>query len=294
MEYTIKPIHPYKAILGEGPVWDPASKSILWIDIIQFKILELNTQSSTYRSIDTGSMVGSFALCNDGNLIAAVQEGFVFINRSTGLIEKISDPEEEKKGNRFNDGKCDPAGRFWAGTMSLNEQDNSGSLYTIDSQKNIEKKIDGVTISNGLCWNLDETKFYYIDTPTMEVVQFDFNKEAGYISNKKTIIRIAQEDGYPDGMTIDHAGMLWIAHWGGWQITRWDPSTGKKIHRIQMPVSKITSICFGGEDFSDIYVTSANIALTNEELEKEPLAGSTFVIKNTGFKGLPLYEYKIS
>ncbi len=295
MEYTIEPIHPYKAILGEGPVWDPRTKSILWVDIIQSNILILNTISKTFESIETGSKVGSFALCDNGEkIIAALQDGFVFINRKNGLIEKISDPEIDQPHNRFNDGKCDPAGRFWAGTMSLNEQDNSGSLYTIDSQKNIEQKFDGVTISNGLCWSLDESRFYYIDTPTMEVVQFDYNKETGHICNKKSIIHISQEDGFPDGMTIDNEGMLWIAHWGGWQITRWNPSTGKIIYRIKIPVSKVTSICFGGDDFSEIYVTSASIGLTKVDLQKEPLAGSTFVIKNTGFNGLPLFEYKIS
>jgi sugar lactone lactonase YvrE len=134
---------------------------------------------------------------------------------------------------------------------------------------------------------------YYIDTVKLGVDRFDFDLESGKLSNKTKLITIDPSDGYPDGMTIDAEGMLWVAHWGGWQITRWDPSNGKKIGSIRMPASQITSICFGGTDFKQMYVTSARRGLSAEQLIKEPLAGSTFVIEGSGFVGNALYLFKV-
>jgi sugar lactone lactonase YvrE len=226
----------------------------------------------------------------NSNIIAALQEGIVIIDRSTGEKQIISTPEINIPSNRFNDGKCSPDGHFWAGSMSLNETDPSGFLYSIDGDYNIHQHEKGLTISNGLCWSLDKKYFYFIDTPTLQVVRYDYSN--GSIQNKQSIIHIdAAKDGYPDGMTIDTEGKLWIAHWGGWQVTRWDPSTGEKLDAVKLPVSQVTSICFGGAGFDEMFVTSARRGLTEEQLIREPLAGGTFQIKNTGFKGLPFYRF---
>lgn len=276
--------------LGEGPVWDEINQCILWIDIVNARIIEHNILSETEKTLSTGSMIGSFALMEDGNIIAALQEGIVIIDRSTGEKQIISTPEINIPSNRFNDGKCSPDGHFWAGSMSLNETDPSGFLYSIDGDYNIHQHEKGLTISNGLCWSLDKKYFYFIDTPTLQVVRYDYSN--GSIQNKQSIIHIdAAKDGYPDGMTIDTEGKLWIAHWGGWQVTRWDPSTGEKLDAVKLPVSQVTSICFGGAGFDEMFVTSARRGLTEEQLIREPLAGGTFQIKNTGFKGLPFYRF---
>jgi sugar lactone lactonase YvrE len=276
--------------LGEGPVWDEINQCILWIDIVNARIIEHNILSGTEKVLSTGTMIGSFALMEDGNIIAALQEGIVIIDRSTGEKQIISTPEINIPSNRFNDGKCSPDGHFWAGSMSLNETDPSGFLYSIDGDYNILQHEKGLTISNGLCWSLDKKYFYFIDTPTLQVVRYDYSN--GSIQNKQSIIHIdAAKDGYPDGMTIDTEGKLWIAHWGGWQVTRWDPSTGEKLHAVKLPVSQVTSICFGGAGFDEMFVTSARRGLTEEQLIREPLAGGTFQIKNTGFKGLPFDRF---
>ncbi|MEY2595346.1 MAG: hypothetical protein RI965_618 [Bacteroidota bacterium] len=276
--------------LGEGPVWDEINQCILWIDIVNARIIEHNILSETEKTLSTGSMIGSFALMEDGNIIAALQEGIVIIDRSTGEKQIISTPEINIPSNRFNDGKCSPDGHFWAGSMSLNETDPSGFLYSIDGDYNIHQHEKGLTISNGLCWSLDKKYFYFIDTPTLQVVRYDYSN--GSIQNKQSIIHIdAAKDGYPDGMTIDTEGKLWIAHWGGWQVTRWDPSTGEKLDAVKLPVSQVTSICFGGAGFDEMFVTSARRGLTEKQLIREPLAGGTFQIKNTGFKGLPFYRF---
>ena len=277
--------------LGEGPVWDEINQCILWIDIVNARIIEHNILSGTEKVLSTGTMIGSFALMENSNIIAALQEGIVIIDRSTGEKQIISTPEINIPSNRFNDGKCSPDGHFWAGSMSLNETDPSGFLYSIDGDYNILQHEKGLTISNGLCWSLDKKYFYFIDTPTLQVIRYDYSN--GSIQNKQSIIHIdATKDGYPDGMTIDADGMLWIAHWGGWQVTRWDPSRGEKLTAIKLPVSQVTSICFGGDDFGDMFITTARRGLTDEQLKLEPQAGGTFQVKNTGYKGLPFYRFK--
>jgi sugar lactone lactonase YvrE len=291
---NITPLCNHKSMLGEGPVWDAANHTILWIDIMGCAIHALDTKSHALRSIFTPSMIGSFALCSDGNIIAALQDGFAFINKNTREINAIGDPEKHLKGNRFNDGKTDPAGRFWAGSMSLNGEKGTGNLYMVDEQLQVKKQIENVSISNGLCWSLDHRFFYYIDTPTMEVVRYDYDNATGEISNKTTVISIPAKEGYPDGMTIDSEGMLWIAHWEGWQVARWDPSTGNKIDAIHLPVSLVTSICFGGENMDEMFITSARVGLTDEQLAEEPLAGSSFIISKTGFKGFTFPAFNLS
>jgi sugar lactone lactonase YvrE len=291
---NIKPLCNHKSMLGEGPVWDAANDTILWVDIMGCAIHVLDRKNNAFQSITTPSMIGSFALCNDGNIVAALQEGFVFIDKNTGEISAIGDPEKHLLGNRFNDGKTDPAGRFWAGSMSLTGETGTGSLYMLDSNLTINKKIEKVSISNGLCWSEDLQYFYYIDTPTMEVIRYDYDNSNGEISNKTRVISIPGKEGYPDGMTMDSEGMLWIAHWEGWQVARWNPFTGEKIDAIQLPVSLVTSICFGGEKMDEMFITSARVGLTDEQLAEEPLAGSSFIIEHSGYTGSGFAPFKIT
>lgn len=281
-------------MLGEGPVWDQTRKQVYWVDIPEGHIHQFSTTTGAHHIIPVHQMIGAVALCKDGSLVAALQHGFALIDHETGDIKMINDPEQHLPDNRFNDGKCDPAGRFWAGTLSFPEDSPVGSLYMLSNDLTVLKKAEGITVSNGLAWSLDHQTFYYIDTPTFEVRAYDFDKGSGNISNKKTIIEVPKEDGFPDGMTIDNEGMLWIAHWGGWQLTRWDPQSGEKIFSIPMPVAKVTSCTFGGENLGDLYITSARKDLTEEELRKQPLAGSLFVIRDCGFTGVGVFEFQHS
>lgn len=289
----IETVTEVKSLLAEGPVWDAKRKVICWIDILNGKIHEWSEKDAVYRETDVKQMIGSMAICSDGNYIAALQNGFAFINRESREVKMITDPEAHLSNNRFNDGKCDPAGRFWAGTMSLTEDHGAGSLYTLDNDLSYSKMREKVTISNGLAWSLDHKTVYHIDTPTLTVTAFDYENESGRISNQRTAILIEEKDGFPDGMTIDSEGMLWIAHWNGWQVTRWNPVSGKKLYAVSMPVAKVTSCTFGGDDFNDLYITTAKVDLTPEELQRQPLAGSLFVIRNCGFTGLPAFEFKV-
>ncbi|HEY2349170.1 MAG TPA: SMP-30/gluconolactonase/LRE family protein, partial [Puia sp.] len=267
-------------LLGEGPVWDFRKKTICWVDILNGQIHEYNPSDQSHKVSSVHQMIGAVAVCKSGQFIAALKNGFGFIDRDSGVISMISNPEHEIPGNRFNDGKCGPDGRFWAGTMSHTDEPEKGSFYLLDRDLSVTKKMERISISNGLTWSLDNSILYYIDTPTFTVAAFDFDRVNAVLTNKRIAIRIPENNGSPDGMTIDSEGMLWIAHWDGWQITRWDPLSGEKILSIPLPVARVTSCCFGGVLFNDLYITSARNGLSQDQLREQPLAGSLFVIKD--------------
>lgn len=291
MSYFITSISKKPSILGEGPVWDEVNNQLAWVDILDKKIYFFDPKLNQESSLTTESKIGSFAFLSNGDIAMALEDGIWITSRDGQEVKQISTIEKDRTENRFNDGKCDAAGRFWFGSMSLNEKDPSGRLYSINQKGEVDLKLKEITISNGLCWSNDNQFFYYIDTPLLRVDRFQFDLNTGKIRERTPVIKIYKEMGYPDGMTIDAEGMLWIAHWGGWQITRWDPQRGEKIDSIELPASQITSLCFGGENMDEIYVTSARRGLTEDQLKKEPLAGHTFCIKNSGFKGLPFHRF---
>ncbi len=286
----IETITHYQCQLGEGPVWDARRQEICWIDIIKGEIHQYNLAKETHRLYAVHEMIGCFALCPNGDFIIATQSGIGFLSRTTGAITKLVDPESDKPNNRFNDGKCDPAGRFWAGTMSLKGESGVGSVYCFD-YKSVVKKMDNMTIPNGLAWSPDHQTLYYIDTPTSEVAAYRYDTSTGTITGRKVIITIPKDEGSPDGMTIDKDGMLWIAHWDGGQVSRWNPATGEKLHHFKLPVSRVTCCTFGGEHLQDLFITSARDGLSEAELAKQPLAGSLFVIRHCGFEGLLPFEF---
>lgn len=281
-----------KSLLGEGPIWDADSNKVYWVDILQGMIHELSTKDRSIRSISTQEMIGAVSLCTNGQLLAALKSGLAYINSNSGAKEHLTHAEAELPNNRYNDGKCDPAGRFWIGTMSLNEEPGAGNLYQFTTDIGIQKKLSNVTISNGLAWSLDNKTFYYIDTPCFEVWAYDYDINTGNIENKKVVIQIPPSEGYPDGMSIDEEGMLWIAHWDGWQVARWNPNTGEKLLSVQIPAARVTSCCFGGPNLNDLYITTAKVGLSKEDEALQPLAGSLFYIRNLPFKGVPVAPFK--
>ncbi|WP_183873101.1 SMP-30/gluconolactonase/LRE family protein [Pedobacter sp. AK017] len=289
--FQIDIVSKHRCQLGECPVWDVKKQVICWIDILRGEIHQYSPVDSTHVKLAVPPLTGSMALCKDGNFIAALRSGISFIDRKTAEIKFISNPETHLPFNRFNEGKCDPEGRFWVGTMSLTDEEKKGSVYALDEKLKIDKKITEVSISNGLAWSGDKKTLYYIDTPTFEIVSYDYDSSTGTITNRKVVIKVSEKDGYPDGMTIDNEGMLWVAHWDGWQITRWDPINGEKLLSIPMPVARVTSCTFGGKNLNDLYVTSARTGLSTSDLKKQPEAGAIFVIRNSSFKGLPAIEF---
>lgn len=279
--------------LGEGPVWDKVNQRIFWVNITGGEIHWLYPHTGKHEHCKVNKMVGAIALIADGRILAALQTGFAIVDISNGAISPIANPESALPNNRLNDGKCDTAGRFWAGTMNMAGCANQAALYTLNPDFSISSKIQNVSIANGLAWSPDDKVFYFIDTPTNQVAAYDYDSLTGDIKNRRIVIDLSSGNGYADGMTIDTEGMLWIALWDGWKVERWNPHTGKLISSINLPVSKPTSCTFGGADMTDLYITSARYGLTNEELLAQPLAGALFVVKNTGQQGLPVNEFKI-
>lgn len=291
LQSNIQTVSDRKCTLGEGPVWNADTQTILWIDIVENLIHQYNINQQKHTKFNVGEMIGCIAMREKGGLIAALQNGFAFVDMEKKTVQHIINPEENAS-DRFNDGKCDAAGRFWAGTMAISEKESEGNLYVMETDLSVKKKIENVTISNGIAWNADSTVMYYINTPTNYVFAFDYNIKNGEINNQRVAIDLTHENGNADGMTIDEEGMLWIAFYGGWRVARYDPQTGKLLKQIELPVKNVSCCTFGGAQLSDLYITTASKNMPEEDLKQQPLAGCLFVVKDCGFKGLPAAKFK--
>jgi len=273
-----------KSALGEGPIWDSRTQTLYWIDILGKRI---------YREgdilIQLDDLTGCIAPRSSGGLALTQRLGFASLDLDSLKVTSLFTLNDEPSNNRFNDGKCDPHGRFLAGTMDLGESDPTGSLYSFDG-RSVTNLLSHVTISNGLAWSPDHKTFYYIDTPTREVTAFDYDLETGAIANPRSIIRIPDRLGWPDGMTSDMQGNLWIAMWGGAQVTRWDPNNGQLLEQIAIPAKNVSSCVFGGRDMNELYITSARKGLDDATLAQYPLTGGLFRIQ-TRVEGMPTFGF---
>ncbi|MBS4203983.1 SMP-30/gluconolactonase/LRE family protein [Lederbergia citrea] len=279
-----------QAELGEGPSWDAESKVLYWVDILGKQIHTYEPSSGSTGIIQLDEHIGAVVPRKNGGLVAVLQSGFYFIDLPSERLTFIENPEEHLENNRFNDGKCDPNGRFWAGTMAYDGAEGQASLYCFEQGNHVKKVLDNVTISNGIAWSPDFKTMYYIDTPTRQVVSYDYDMKTGEISNKRIAVVIPHEMGGPDGMTSDLEGNIWIAHWGGFQVTRWNPKTGELLVSIPIPAPQVTSCVFGGENLDELYITTARTGLDQETLEKYPHAGGLFRVK-TGIKGSDTFKF---
>ena len=206
----------------------------------------------------------------------------IHFDPETGETQSLPWPEDKPIVNRFNDGKCDPQGRFWVGTMG--RQEPTGSLYRVEPGFQVTEMLDGVRISNGLCWDEQRGSFDYIDSPTGNIDVFDWEPDSGAIRNRRVLARLpAGQTGVPDGMTIDTAGRLWVAVFDGAAVHCFDPDTGRSLEKISVPAPKTTACWFGGETLDRLFITTASI---REDPEAQPLAGSLFVCR-PGATGLP-------
>lgn len=280
-----------KSALGEGAIWNPKNNLLYWVNITGETLNIYNPATCENKELRTGQSTSSVVPSESGKVIVSLQNGIYQMDISTGSKKFIVDPDSIITENRYNDGKCDPAGRFWVGTMRSGGEENNGALYRFDGDGSAHLMLEGVSISNGIVWSHDHTKMYYIDTPTRKVQAFDYDNETGTISNGHVAIEIPKETGAPDGMTIDENGNLWIALWGGAAVSCWNPETGDLIDKIEVPAMNVTSCAFGDDDFGTLYITSATQGLEKEALEKYPLSGGLFKV-SPGVKGVPAYFFK--
>ncbi len=273
-----EPVGHIRSQWGESPVWWQGA--LYYVDIRGQKVLRYDPSDGSERSWDIGQRVGTVVPRESGGLVIAGDHGFFFLDEETGALTPIADPEADKPDNRFNDGKCSPDGRFFAGTISMVRKTGDAKLYRLDPDLTVHEAFGPVTTSNGIVWSADGKTVYYIDTPRREVLAFDY--EAGHLRNLRSVIATGHIDASPDGMAIDANGHLWIAFCHGGCVSCFDPSNGNELHRIALPCLETTACAFGGPDLSDLYVTTGI-----RDAAKEEHAGLLFVICGLKVQGLP-------
>jgi sugar lactone lactonase YvrE len=279
-----------RADLGEGPAWEPRTGCLYWVDIHAGHLHIFNPGDGSDWSIDVGEYLGCAAPRRSGGLVLGLRSGFATLDPPTKKMTRLINPEPDLPGNRFNDGKCDPAGRFLAGSMDDAEGEASGSLYSLAPHGSVKTLLSGTHISNGLAWSPDYRTFYFIDTPTRIVMAYDYDLATGGIANPRSAISVPPKLGWPDGMTSDADGRLWLALWGGAKLTRWNPLTGRLLAEIPIPAFNVSSCAFGGPDLTDLYITSARKDMNAEQLARYPFSGGLFRIHTT-IQGLPTFEF---
>jgi len=279
------------AELGEGPSWDPEARRLIWVDITNGVVHRFDPASGEDERFEIGQPVGAAVPTTDGRIALAVSEGFSILDTSSGRIERIAEVEPERADTMMNDGKCDPAGRFWAGTKDAKGSRPIGSLYRLGEERRPVTILTGVTVSNGLGWSPDRTTMYYIDSPTHRIEVFDFDLASGDVANRRTLVELPKDWGLPDGMTVDEEAFLWVAFWDGSAVRRFDPEGGVAL-TVGFPVSLVTSCAFGGGDLSDLYVTTAREGLSEADLRAQPNAGGLFRL-SPGLQGFPEQAFVI-
>jgi sugar lactone lactonase YvrE len=267
-----------KSILGEGPVWDYKKQSLFWVDIEGYKLHEYIPSKEKHTSWNFKEMIGAAVPMENGNLLLAMEKGLASFDLQTEQLIKLGVLENSDDLIRFNDGKVGPDKAFWVGTMDKNCSPNTGNFYKVNQNLDSSLQIPNTSVSNGLAWTSDAKTFYYIDSPSFEIKAFEFDLESGSISNSRTVVEISKDNGSPDGMCIDAEDMLWVAHWGGHCVRRYNPITGKEIDKINVPAPHVTSCCFGGKDLKTLYITTARSGLNEQQLKDFPLSGGLFSI----------------
>ena len=276
-----------RADLGEGPVWDPRTGELIWVDIMAGLVHRLDPRTGTDRPLEVGQPVGAACPRAAGGYVVGLRDGIAVLSDS-GEVAFIAELEADVATNRCNDAKCDPAGRLWAGTVRIDNQP-AGALYRIDADHSVRPVLTALALSNGLGWSPDGSLMYLIDSLAGGLDVFDFDLGSGEPSGRRRLVTVGKGEGFADGMTVDSEGFVWIAVYGGGAVRRYAPS-GALALVVELPVTQPTSCTFGGTDLRDLYVTSARQHLAPAGLAAEPLAGGLFRCR-PGPAGLPATEF---
>jgi len=289
-EVAVPPV----AALGEGPRWDAATGTLLWVDIVGQAVHRYDPRTGDDESRPVRDIPSLALPRTSGGVLVGMPGGIYAIEEAPGPEgEPAALPfvpiEADQPGNRTNDGACDPAGRLWVGTMARDEASPTAGLYRVDLDLSATRVLDGTTISNGLGWSPDGATFYFIDSPTRRIDAFDCDPASGVIENRRPLAAVEVDGAVPDGMNVDAEGCLWVALHGGWGLNRYSPEGGL-LDEVRLPVARITSCCFGGPELRDLYVTTRRDGLSDAELVQQPLAGALLRL-DPGVAGLPTYAF---
>ncbi|MGI8700180.1 MAG: SMP-30/gluconolactonase/LRE family protein [Nocardioidaceae bacterium] len=272
------------AEVGESPVWDVERGDLLWVDIPRGLIHRLDPATGRDEVLSVGQPVGSVGLRASGGLVIALRDGFGLLGAGSAEVRIVARVEVDRPGNRMNDGKCDRAGGFWAGTMAVDETPNAGAVYRLDTELQVRQVMSNATMPNGLDWSLDDRTQYYVDSLDGGIDMFDYDPERALPTNRRRLVDVSPVNGVPDGLTIDAEGFIWVALWGGSALHRYAPD-GRLDTVVEFPVTQVTSCTFGGSDLDELYVTTAAEGLEGEDLRCQPLAGGVFRFR-PGTRGL--------
>ena len=289
---TVEHILATQNIVGEGPVWNVQEQALYWVDIQGHTIHRLQAETGEYRVFDVGVAVGVLAFRQSGGLVLATKNGFALWDTHTQVLDVIAHPEAGQAHKRFNDGAVDCRGRFWAATMSEEEekQKPEGVLYRLDLDHSIHIMDTGFIIPNGIGWSPDNTRMYLTDSTRHVIYVYDFDAQTGTLSSRRTFVDTSNEQGVPDGLTVDSEGYIWSARWGGAKVVRYDPY-GKVERVIDVPVPQPSSCVFGGKNLDELYITSASKGLSDEQRIAYPLSGDLFRLK-TDIQGLEKFLFR--
>lgn len=277
MSISVEPVGTVRSKWGEGAIWWDGV--LFYVDIEGKLVWRFDPETGEEKSWEIGERVGTVVPRESGGLVVAGDNGLYFLDTETGKLAKIVDPEPDKGDNRFNDGKCSPDGRFFAGTISLVKKTGDAKLYRLDPDLTLHEAFGPVTTSNGIVWTADGKTVYYIDTPRREILAFDYDD--GHLRNVRTVVETGHIDASPDGMAIDEQGKLWVAFCHGGCVACFDPETGGEVRRVEIPALETTAVAFGGKELDELYVTTGIHGKVEEEH-----GGRLFVIRGLGVKGV--------
>ncbi len=282
----------YKAQLGEGALWNAAAQQFYWVDIEGKEFHTYDPISKKDEVYPMPSRVGTVVGIDDVSAMVALEDGIYTVDLNTKEVTLFSDAHDTEVSSRFNDGKVDPNGNLWVGSMPLAQDTATGKLYRISADTTAVIMHRNIGISNGIVWTQDQSTMYFIDTKKGNIRAFDYNSNDSSITNERVAVVVPEELGFPDGMTIDENDQLWVGLWNGGIVAHYDPNSGELLSKVEVPAHNVTACAFGGENLDELYITTARVDMTAEEKESYPLAGSVFVAR-PGARGVTAVPFGV-